>query len=195
MLLAVVVSAVLALSVPAVQGQVYGWGGCPNVPTAQNFAVDRWLGTWIEIARFPSSVEENVDCGTDTYTRLQDGRIEFKYAGIRDGQAIDHVAPLYAVFNPEAPAKFNVPYFDISFLPEMPYWILEIDHDPETGYFVGYTCMDAWIGNMQILWIFSKEREMDEERLNGILGRLEGYGIDVSELEYVRQDDTCPALP
>ncbi|XP_078656285.1 apolipoprotein D-like [Branchiostoma floridae x Branchiostoma belcheri] len=195
MLLTVLISAVLALSVPAVQGQVYGWGGCPDVSVAQNFDVDSWLGTWIEIARFPSSVEEDVDCGTDTYTRLQDGRIKLQYNGIRDGKAIDHVDPLYAEINTEEPAKLSVPYFSLSFLPEMPYWILEIDHDPDTGYFVGFTCMDAWVGNMQILWIFSKEREMDEERLNGILGRLEDHGIDTSKLEYVIQDDTCPALP
>jgi apolipoprotein D and lipocalin family protein len=170
------------------QGLVHVLDGVliPSDSTAQNelstvpfVEVDRYMGKWYEIARFPQSFQRNCGATTAEYKLRADGRVDVinsckridKPGKIQDARAIARVV------DTQSNAKLSV-----SFVPILrqfgffggDYWILELGDDYE------YAVVGS--PNRNTLWFLSRTAVMNAELYQDLLERVRLMGFDVDRL-------------
>lgn len=139
--------------------------------------LERYQGTWYEIARFPNRFQR-VCAGdvTAKYSLEDDGKIEVvNQCRKQEGSLVtaNGVAKRTA-----EPAKLKVrfaPAF-LAFLPFVwaDYWIVDLAKD--------YSYAVVGSPDRKYLWILSRERVMDQSLYELIEGRLESEGFQVDQL-------------
>lgn len=165
-------------------GVLGGAGGCagvyPPLDVVNKVELGRYTGRWYEIARYPNSFERGCVGVTADYSLREDGRINVVNTCIEreldgDVRTIQGVA---RVVDEETNAKLAVSFFGPF---EGDYWVIELDHDYEY----------AVVGepSRRFLWILSREPELDETVLDGILSRLPEKGYDPERIEFVVQSE------
>ncbi len=145
----------------------------PVLNVVPSIDVDRYMGTWHEIARLPNRFQRECDRDTTaTYSRRPDGKITVLNACVRgDGKAksVKGTARLAQKDGPNTKLKvsFFWPFYGN-------YWI--IDLDPEYRW--------AVIGepSRRYFWVLARERALAPETLDGIIRRAEAQGYDLSKL-------------
>jgi apolipoprotein D and lipocalin family protein len=151
----------------------------PPLPVVSDVDLERYLGTWYEIASFPHRFQQNCVATQATYTRRDDGRIRVENE-CRDGsfegevRRVDGVA--WLADPDESNAKLKVRFF-WPFRGD--YWIIELDPDYRFAV-VGHPSRDY-------LWILSRTRAMDPALYQDLLARAEALGFDVTRLEKTPQ--------
>jgi len=158
--------------------------GCRPPDPVDYVDLDRYLGTWYEIASFPQSFQRDCVGTTATYEPHpnREGEILVTnacYKGSFDGE-LDVQQARAVVVDPEKNSVFKV-YF--SFFPGQ-YRIIALDAPPE-----GEPYRWAVVGSstMGFLWILSRQPTLDDAVLDGILERLEGWGYDLDNLNFTEQ--------
>lgn len=145
----------------------------PPLETVPRVEVERYLGTWYEIAAFPQRFQRGCTATTASYARLPDGDLEVVNR-CRDGRPDGPLRTARGrarVVDPASNAKLEVSFFR-PFWGD--YWIIELDPDYQHAV-VGHPGRDY-------LWILSRGPTLPEETYAGILGRLRRQGYDVSRL-------------
>lgn len=145
----------------------------PPLRTVDYVDLERYLGTWYEIARFPVSFQEGCVGVTATYTLREDGRIDVLNQcreETLDGEP-DSAEGLARVVDETTNAKLEVTFF-LFFWGD--YWIIDLDEDYAWAV-VGHPDRDY-------LWILSRTPELDEEIYAGILDRLRDQGYETERL-------------
>ncbi len=141
--------------------------------------VQKYLGTWYEIARFDHSFERGLVGVTANYSLRDDGKIKVINSGYKDSldgkfsQAIGK-AKIPDPINEQA--KLKVSFF-LFFYGD--YYVMELDKDYQW----------ALIGSStdKYLWILSRNAQMESELYNELLEKLQKRGYDVSKLIKVEQ--------
>jgi apolipoprotein D and lipocalin family protein len=146
--------------------------------TVTHVDLERYLGTWYEIASYPQGFQRGCTATTAVYTLRKDGTIEVVNRCNRDSlDGRETIARGRArVVDHESNAKLKVSFF-WPFWGD--YWI--IDLDPEYRY--------AVVGHpsRKYLWILSRTRSMEPLVYSAILERLNAQGYDVSRLRVTLQ--------
>jgi len=142
------------------------------------FELNKYLGTWYEIARFDHSFERGLQGVTATYSLMSDGKIKVLNQGYKnslDGKFKKAVGKA-KLANPETPRNLLVSFFWIFYAP---YNILELD--PDYRY--------ALIGSKSpdYLWILSRTPQLDEKTYQMLLDKAKDRGYDTSKLIKVLQ--------
>ncbi len=155
------------------------------LPTVNNVEVERYLGKWYEIAKYPTVFQEGCIASTADYGLLDDGRISVLNTcreGDLDGpeRSIEGSA---RIVDAETNAKLKVSFFLPIF--EGDYWILELGDEEDYGY--------AVVGEprRRSLWILSRSPQLDEAVLDGIRERLPELGYDPDGLEMSGQPEAA----
>ncbi|GJM24553.1 MAG: membrane protein [Phycisphaerae bacterium] len=153
----------------------------PPLETVEKVDVDRYLGRWFEIARYPNQFETDCVGVTADYALMDDGRVSVTNTcveGDLDGE-VRTIEGVARVTDPATNAKLAVSFF---FPFEGDYWILELGDDYEY----------AVVGepSRTFLWILSRESTLDDSVLEGIESRLPELGYDPNRLEMVLQDSS-----
>ena len=171
----------LILAVTAV-----GAVGCSPPQTVDFVDIDRYLGTWYEIARYPTSFQEG--CYGET-TAVYDPHPEFP-GDIRvtntcrldspEGE-LDIIVGRAEVADEETNAKLKV-YFFGSF--GAPYWIIDLDPTPGDDPYVYAVVSEP---TRSFLWILSRTPTLDDTTLNGILDRIVEQGLEPEKLQWTLQ--------
>ena len=158
-------------------------GGCQtenkskmNTATVKELDLNRYLGTWYEIARFDHRFERGLVGATATYSMRDDGKIKVVNQGrknVLDGKL--SIAEGKAKLTDE-PGKLKVSFFWIFYAD---YFILELDNDYQW----------ALIGSSsaKYLWILSRTPKLDDNVKNMILQKAEERGYDITKLIWVEQ--------
>jgi len=158
-------------------------GGCQNkksgelnITTVKELDLQRYLGTWYEIARFDHSFERGLVGATATYSLRDDGKIKVLNQGYKntlDGEL--SVAEGKAKLTGE-PGKLKVSFFWIFYAD---YYILELDENYQW----------ALIGSKsdKYLWILSRTPKLEDNVKNLILHYATKRGYDTSKLIWVEQ--------
>ena len=148
----------------------------PNIPPLQvvpRVDLNRYLGTWYEIAHFPHRFQEGCVATQATYTLLEDGRIgvlnQCRKGGF-DGNLSTAKGKAWVV-EKETNAKLKVRFF-WPFSGD--YWIIDLGKDYDYAV-VGHP-------NRNYLWILSRTPHMDETLYQEILKRLRQQHYDVTKL-------------
>ena len=142
------------------------------------FQLEKYLGTWYEIARFDHSFERGLQGVTATYSMRPDGKIKVLNQGHKnslDGKlskAEGKAKPTSA----ETPRNLKVSFFWIFYAP---YNILELDP--------GYQYALIGSNSSNYLWILSRTPQMDVKTYNMLLDKAKARGYDITKLIKVLQ--------
>jgi apolipoprotein D and lipocalin family protein len=153
----------------------------PELPVVQHVDVDRYLGTWYEIASFPQSFQEGCTATTATYKLRDDGQLDVINRcnkGGLDGKE-DVAEGRARIVDSKTNAKLEVSFFR-PFWGD--YWIIDLADDYSYAV-VGHPGRDY-------LWILSRTRRMAPAIYDGIIERLKGNGYEVERLNKTLQPET-----
>ena len=150
-----------------------------SISVVSSVDLNRYKGTWYEIARLPNSFERNLKCTTANYTLRDDGKITVLNQGhyITDPVKKSSAKGVAWIPDKNVPAKLKVQFF-------WPfrgnYWIIDLDKD------YNY----ALIGDpsLKYLWILCRGKKMEESTYNMLLRKATDIGYDVKPIIRVEQD-------
>ena len=156
-----------------------GWAparAAAPLPVVPRLDLDRYAGTWHEIARYPNFFERM--CARDVtakYTPNADGTISVVNACRKEDGAMQSVEGIARV---AAPAKLEVRFAPawLGWLPFVwgDYWV--IDLAPDYSY--------AVVGepSREYLWVLARDPRMDDATYARIAGSLANFGYDAAKL-------------
>ena len=149
-----------------------------NTQTVKNLDLDKYLGTWYELARFPHSFEKGLVGVTATYSMRKDGKIKVLNQGYKntlDGK-LSRAVGKAKIPNPNEPSKLKVSFF-LFFYGD--YFVFELDENYQW----------AVIGSSsdKYLWILSRKPKLNDYVYTQLLNNLTKRGYDVSKLIRVDQ--------
>ncbi len=148
-----------------------------DLPTVAHVDLQRYLGRWYEIARYPNRFERQCDRDvTATYSMRPDGRINVLNACVKADGTPYNATGWAKVVDTATNAKLKVTFFWPFF---GNYWVLELGQnydyavigEPSRGY----------------LWILSRSPQMSPEQYASIISRLAARGYDAGKLLRVKQ--------
>lgn len=146
--------------------------GCSKL-TADNsvvtgFDLNRYLGSWYEIARFDHSFERGMEQTRATYTLRKDGKVDVLNSGMKNGKHSEAkgVAKLTGT-----PALLRVSFWRPFY---SDYRIMLLDDDYQ------YALVGS--GSDDYLWILSRTPEISGETKDKILAEANRRGYDTDKL-------------
>ena len=150
-----------------------------TLKTVPKVDLQKYLGTWYEIARAPNPFEKNCVGVTATYSLMDNGRIRVINACRKktlDGKQKIAKGKAWVV-DKETNSKLKVQFF-WPFSGD--YWIMELGKNYEY----------AVVGEpkYRYLWVLCRTPRMDEVLFNAILERVRAQGYDTSGLIKVPQE-------
>lgn len=153
--------------------------GCTSVPEGiqpvRPFELERYLGTWYEVARLDHSFERGLRDVTAEYSMREDGGIHVVNRGIREetGEVSEAIGRAYPVGEPGV-AHLKVSFFGPFF---GAYVVFELDPEYQYAFVSG--------PNREYLWLLARTRQVPEEVMTrfrlraGELGfRLDGLIVN-----------------
>jgi len=145
---------------------------CPTYAGKADFDLDKYVGKWYEIERYPNWWEQG-SCNDAVYA-LKDGGFDITNSEIRDGSLRE--VTMEGAHNPSSTALSSLR------IRKKPWpWMQYLDTDYDS-YTVVYSCSYYVITRFEFLWIMSRERTMSDETLQSIHTHLEGMGIKTAPL-------------
>lgn len=151
--------------------------GCSEL-TVDNSVVgeldlQRFLGTWYEIARFDHRFERGMEQTKANYVLRDDGDIDVLNTGIKDGelQTAEGKAKLTDV-----PAVLRVSFFGPFY---SDYRVMLVDSDYQ------YALIGS--GSDEYLWILSRTPQLSDSIKTQILDEAQHRGYDTKQLIWVKQ--------
>jgi apolipoprotein D and lipocalin family protein len=153
----------------------------PPLQVVPQVNLERYTGTWFEIARFPHRFQEGCVASRAIYTLRSDGKIEVLNQcrkGSPDGEVSSARGKAWVV-DKVTNAKLKVSFF-WPFSGD--YWIIDLGENYDYAV-VGHP-------NRKYLWILSRMPQMEESLYQRILERLRDQSYDLSKLIY-----TAPSKP
>jgi apolipoprotein D and lipocalin family protein len=148
-------------------------GRLPEVRTVDRVDLQRYLGTWYEIASFPQRFQKGCTATTATYSLKPNGEINVLNScrkGSLQGEE-DSSQGRARVTDKNSNAKLEVSFF-WPFWGD--YWIIDLGPNYEYAV-VGHPSRDY-------LWILSRTPKMDPELYSRILERVRSQHFDTSRL-------------
>ncbi|XP_057767139.1 temperature-induced lipocalin-1 [Salvia miltiorrhiza] len=160
-----------------------------EMEVVRNLDVERYMGTWYEIASFPSRFQPKSGVDTRaTYTLNPDGTVNVLNETWSDGKRGSIEGTAYKADPKSDEAKLKVKFYVPPFLPIIPitgdYWVLYIDDEYQY----------AVIGqpSRSYLWILSRQAHIDEDVYNRLVEKAKEQGYDVSKLHKTPHSDSPP---
>lgn len=139
--------------------------------TVKELDLNRYLGTWYEIARFPHSFEKNMVGVTATYSLRDDGKIRVLNQGYKNtlNGELSVAEGKAKIPDPSEPGKLKVSFFWIFY---GDYNVLELDEN--------YQYVMIGSSTDKYFWILSRTPQMSPETYEMLLekARKRGYNLD-----------------
>ncbi len=157
--------------------------GCTSVPEGikpvTGFELQRYLGTWYEIARLDHPFERGLNNITAEYSLRDDGGVNVLNSGfdIKEGEWQEAQGKAYFVENSDT-GHLKVSFFGPFYAS---YVIFELDQE-------GYQFAMVTGPDREYLWILSRQPTLPDALLNRLLDKARGLGYAVGELIYVEHD-------
>lgn len=136
----------------------------------KDFDIERYLGTWYEIARFDHRFERGLTGVSANYSWREDGKIKVMNSGYKNGEKSE-IEGKAKIPNPDEPAKLKVSFFWFFY---SNYYVMELDED--------YQWAAVGSSSDKYLWVLSRLPQMEDDLYKDIIRRLKNRGYDVSKL-------------
>ena len=154
-------------------------GQSMDLTTVKELDLNRYMGKWYEIARFPHFFEKGLVGVTATYRFLEDGKIEVINAGFKntlDGERSSAVGKA-KLPNKLEPGKLKVSFFWIFY---SDYFVLELDA-------INYQYAMIGSSSDKYFWILCRTPQMDPATYNMLLDKARKRGYKLDQLYKVPQ--------
>jgi apolipoprotein D and lipocalin family protein len=162
---------------------VYGKKEPAPLVTVSSVDLQRYLGSWYEIASYPAWFQKGCTGSKASYALLPDGRIEVVNTCFK--QSLEgpqkRSTGKAEVVDPTTNAKLKV-WFFWPFKGD--YWIIDLDAD--------YRWAVVGVPSRKYLWILSRTSTLDPSVYEGILQRIAAQGYDPNKLNITPQPEKAP---
>jgi len=149
-----------------------------NAKVIKGFDVNKYLGTWYEIARFDFRFEKNLDNVSAQYSLNEKGNVTVLNSGYnfikKDWKKADGLAKFR---EGKDLAKLKVSFFGPFY---SGYNVVALDENYQYALIAGK--------NLDYLWILSRAKDIPEEIKTNYLKIAEEIGYDTSKLIWVKHD-------
>jgi apolipoprotein D and lipocalin family protein len=155
--------------------------GCtPEYPldTVSQVNIEKYMGTWYEIASFPTSFQKDCTATTATYTLNSNGSVGVFnkcYKNTLDGPVSSAEGTAY-VDDTTTNAKLKVSFF---WPFSGKYWIIDLASN--------YSYAVVGHPNREYLWILSRTPQMAPSTYKAILERVQAKGFNIQRLQKTLQ--------
>ncbi len=157
--------------------------GCTSIPNGvqavSGFELERYLGTWYEIARLDHRFERGMSNVTANYSMRNDGGVSVVNRGYKAGEWEDATGKAYFTGDSDM-GQLKVSFFGPFY---GGYNILELEKDDYQYALVAGP-------DRSYLWILARSPDLDPEILSGLVNSAKDMGFPTDELIYV--DHTPP---
>lgn len=158
--------------------------GCSSdeaLPTVKKVSLEKYAGTWYEIASFPTRFQEGCSCTTASYEQ-KDGYVAvynkcYKAEEEEWEEATGKAFPVEGTNNSKLKVQFFWPF-------KGDYFIIALDEDYQ------YAMVGA--PSREYLWILSRSPEMETSVQQSLMQKAESLGFDTEQLQFTKHD--CDAL-
>ncbi|MGZ4970960.1 MAG: lipocalin family protein [Methylobacter sp.] len=156
---------------------------CTGIPegikAVDGFEVNRYLGTWYEIARLDHRFERGLDNISATYTLRADGGLDVLNKGrdIETGEWNQAQGKAYFVEQPDK-GRLKVSFFGPFY---GGYNIIELDKKDYS-----YSMITG--SDRSYFWILSRTKQLPESTLQALIARAKALGFATDKLIFSRQD-------
>lgn len=167
-------------------GGVILLSSCQSIPKKaepiENFNLNRYLGTWYEIARFDFKFEKNIDNSVAQYSLKKSGKVGVLNSGYNYKKEKWTSAEGKAKFRGDkSTAALKVSFFGPFY---SGYNVIALDNDYKYALVAGK--------NLDYLWILSREKSIPKEIKSKYLAIAREVGYETSKLIWVKQDKVNP---
>ena len=147
-------------------------GDADKYPTVTGFEVNRYLGTWYEIARFDHSFERGLDNVSADYSLRKDGGLKVVNRGFDTKKQKWHeaIGKAYFVENPDI-ARLKVSFFGPFY---GAYNVIELDKKDYSYVLI--------TGGKDYLWMLSRTPQLPQDIQAQLLAKAQALGFDTSRL-------------
>ena len=149
----------------------------PNLPTVKQVDIEKYKGTWYEIARFEHFFEKGCKNVTAAYEIKDDGDIKVinRCTMIEDDERKEALGVAYAVdkTNTKLKVSFFRPFYG-------DYYIIDLADD--------YSYALVGSPSREYLWILSREKTISESLKRDILEKLPPLGFDSDKFIWTIQE-------
>ncbi len=165
----------------------YGWlvflsltgcvGAPNNVQPVKNFELQRYLGTWYEIARLDHSFERDLQQVTATYSLRDDGGIRVVNKGFnpKKNKWKEAIGKAYFVGDSDI-GQLKVSFFGPFY---GGYNIIELDK-------VNYQYTLVCGPNLSYLWILARRPELNKSIVERLVAKANSLGFATDQLIFVK---------
>lgn len=156
---------------------------CTGVPDGikpiTGFELDRYLGTWYEVARLDHRFERGLSQVTASYSLREEGGVQVVNRGFNaeKGEWKEAEGKAFFIDEPEV-GRLKVSFFGPFY---GAYNIIELDKDDYQ-----YSMITG--PNRSYLWILSRNPELDPETLERLVAKASELGFATDELIFVEHD-------
>ena len=149
----------------------------PPLQTVEKVDLERYLGTWYEIARYEHFFEKDCKNVSANYSIMDEETIKVinKCTKIQTNEKKEAMGRAYAI--DETNSKLKVSFFRPFY---GDYWVLILDENYEY----------AVVGtpNREYLWILARDKKLPLKIQNDILEKLPSLGFVISKLLWTMQE-------
>ena len=158
--------------------------GCTAAPQGimpvDNFDLDRYLGTWYEIARLDHRFERGLSQVSATYSKRSDGGVDVINRGFNSqaNKWKEAKGRAYFIGEPDV-ARLKVTFF-------WPFYggynVIELDQE---NYSYALICGP----NKKYLWLLARTKILDAGIKESLIAKAKALGFNTSELILVKQEE------
>ena len=162
--------------------------GCTGIPEGvspvTDFDVNRYLGTWYEIARLDHSFERGLEQVTAEYSLRDDGGIRVLNKGYNSAKQRWEQAEGKALFmGDNKVGRLKVSFFGPFY---GGYNIIDLDHEAYQ-----YALVSG--PNTSYLWILARQPDLDAAIVRRLLEKASAYGFETSQMIFVAHQASAPS--
>lgn len=152
-----------------------------ELKTVDKLDLEKYSGTWYEIARLPNSFEKGLKCITANYSLNSNGTVKVVNKGHKESEPdkISQATGKAKVPDAAVPGKLKVA-FQWPFYGK--YWVLKLDDD--------YSYAVVGTPSGKFLWILGRTPKMPADTLSELVEFCKQAGFNTDELIFVEHD--CP---
>ena len=166
--------------------------GVPPLAPVASVDLERYMGRWHELARFPNRFQSDcVGPATADYALQPGGRVQVTNRCAQAGGKVDEVIGearrIGEVGSPKLEVRFAPAW--LSWLPMVwgNYWVIDLDP--------AYQVAVVSEPKREYLWVLARQPQVDAATWTGLVARLQAKGFDLSRLQRAAPAAASPSRP